>query len=602
VLVASVLLHQWTTLRVTGAAVRRLDAPWAPVTLPHYENSRRNTTFEFAFDVHVGPLTQPSVIIVPDDRFVSLSVNGKDVSLRGISREQREDYENGFRLSLAGYLRRGENHVVARVLNQGGRGGLDVRPDPRDWRNVAELMAAVAALFVIAATALRSLKLGWPVIVTCLASLIVRFAYLAVTGFKTRDHDVNGHIQYVEYILNNHTIPRAREGSLFYHPPLYYLASAAEWKLLSLASLSRESILLGLQLQSMLYELGFVAFAAATAKLFLDRLPDECFGSRFSSRGALFTLFLALALVWPSSIIHSVRIGNDDLFYLTFGGGLYFASRWWLLGENRDLNLAALCAAFGMVTKTNSLLMFAVLGVLFIGRVALVERERSLGVYVKRSWPTATLLVVSTALALGGAALDSIRGHRDSFLVGNAHTQPGGLAVGNRAENYLWFDVRTFVNRAFTDPWNDEGGRQLFWNYTFKTGLFGEFRFEHPWLWNLAVVLSVLFLVLLAFVVVGAFLSKASEWLDELPLVLTAGALVAGLMLLRMSVPLSCSNDFRYILPVLAPFLYGVVRSLTLLRRRGWTGLAALGTVTGWLFAALSSAFFLILAVSELRR
>jgi hypothetical protein len=71
--------------------------------------------------------------------------------------------------------------------------------------------------------------------------------------------------------------------------------------------------------------------------------------------------------------------------------------------------------------------------------------------------------------------------------------------------------------------------------------------------------------------------------------------LFAGLAALRMTLPMACSNDFRYILPVLTPALYLYVRGVIVFRERGWTRLATTGALAGWSFAACSALFFAVL-------
>ena len=592
------LLHHFTWLGPVDVKLRNADRSLSPVHFPYVADTPPNATLEFTFTMRKGPLTQPSVVIVPDDHFVSLSVNGKEVPLTGVSAEGLDDYVRGFHFPIGAYLRAGDNTVEARVLNRGGVGGLDVRGDPHDGRSVLELLGAVSAFLAVVAGAMRRRGFRWPAVGLWGSLLAVRLGYLTVTPFNVREHDVGGHLEYVEYIVKRGWLPRSSEGYLFYHPPLYYALAAVQWKLFALADVSRNTILRLLQAQSLLYELGFVVFSIATAKLWLDRIPDDAFGSRLTSRGGLTALLMALLLVWPSTVIHSVRLGNDDLTYLLFGAGMYLASRWWLGARDRDLWLAGLFAGLGMVTKTNGILMFAVLGVVFVVRL-FVDRERRAMTYVKRFWPVAAAFVLSTGIDLGGAIVDTLAGRRASVLVGNASAIPESLNVGNRAENYLWFDLGTFVKQAFTSAGDDAKGRQFFWNYAFKTGLFGEFTYNHPLLWNLAVVLSVAFLILLVLAVIGFCLSRAKEWLDELPLVVAAVLLTAGLAYLRISMPKACSNDFRYVLPVIAPFVYLIVKAAIVYRRRGWTRLAQATSALGWAFALLSAMFFVVLTIAE---
>jgi hypothetical protein len=301
-----------------------------------------------------------------------------------------------------------------------------------------------------------------------------------------------------------------------------------------------------------------------------------------------------MIVVWPSTVIHSVRIGNDDLVYLFFGGSFYFTTRWWFQKREIDLSLAAVTSALGVVTKVNALVLFAILGLLILFRLAVVEKERRPSAYLKRGALTVGLALASFAIALGSAVRESLAGSRPSVLIGNSESVTSALTVGNRAENYLWLDVPNFVNRPFTSPWDDAFGRQWFWNYLFKTGLFGEFHFDSPLVWNLAVCISIAFLGILAYAIGGALVRGFV--LDWLPVTLTMALITASIAALRIRHPQASSNDFRYVLPVLTPFLLVYVRSVMTCWERGWVRVAKWGAALGWIFAALSIVFILAIA------
>jgi hypothetical protein len=205
------------------------------------------------------------------------------------------------------------------------------------------------------------------------------------------------------------------------------------------------------------------------------------------------------------------------------------------------------------------------------------------------------LCAVTTGLALHESLAAALAGQPGDILVANAYgSEYRDLGVGNRADNYLWFDLRTYVTQAFTNPRDDGMGRQLFWNYLLKTSLFGEFSFPRPASWNLAVCISLACLPMLATVIAGALLLRRKQVYEELPMLAAAVVLVAASALLRMKIPTSCSNDFRYVLPVLVPLAYGYVRGLAGLRSRGWTRAANASLGVGWVFAALSAAFVVV--------
>jgi hypothetical protein len=500
-----------------------------------------------------------------------------------------------FRIPKRRLTQPGDHLIVARVLNRGGQVGLDARPDVRDWRNVLEAFSVGSGLLIVLVVALRRLGWVWPLVAPFAFGLAARLAYLFVTPPFTRTHDVQGHLDYIEYLLAHHSLPRPYDGWSFYQPPLYYVAGAALWGgLRSLGIESRDTALFGLQVQSLFYQLGFLAFSLRAVGLWMDQLPQTGFGSRLCSRPAFTALAAALLCLWPSAIIHSVRIGNDDLLYLFFGAGVYFASRWWIGGQPRDFTRAALSGAFAMLTKSNGLLVFVLLGILLGVRFA-SDGERKLSAYLRWTLPGLALFALATIATLGRAAIDTASGRRPNLLVANANQLGDNLAVGNHAINYLWFDTKIFVTQPFFSPFDDANGRQYFWNSALKTGLFGEFAFDRGRLADLAAILSVLFLVILTYVVAGIANTARQAWRSELPALLLIATLMASLAALRMSIPMACSSDFRYVLPVLTPFAYLYARGLARFRELGWNGLSSTGAILGWSFAVLSGAFFCIL-------
>lgn len=443
---------------------------------------------------------------------------------------------------------------------------------------------------------IRTFSDSWLALLLALG-FALRLLYLRATPFQTRGHDIDGHIEYIEYLLKHHALPKNDAGFSFYHPGLYFILAALQWKVLEALHAARGAILVSLQVQSVVWELGYAALAVAAGRLWIRELPEDGFGQGLMSRRAITTLYAVLVVLWPSTMMHSVRIGNDDLVYLFFGASFYFTTKWWFDGRDRDLTLAAVSAAFGVVTKTNALVLFVILAILIAVRLALVEKERRPLAFVQRGWVTVGLGVLSFGVALGTAVRDAIAGTRPSVLIGNSVSTK--LLVGNRAENYLWFDVPTFVSHAFMNPWGDAEGRQWFWNYLLKSALSGEFRFDSIPVWNIAVCVSIVFLFLLAYVVGGLLAGEGGGRVRWLPVTLTAAVLVASLAALRARHPNACSNDFRYILPVLTPFLLGYVYAITEFWRRGWKKLAARGAMLGWLFAGLSVA--LIVAIGTIK-
>jgi hypothetical protein len=470
-----------------------------------------------------------------------------------------------------------------------------VRSDRGVHREAAVQVVVVAVVLALLGRGIVALGLSRSVAMIYMLGAAARLAYLTVTPFALRTHDAGEHVVYVEYLLAHHAIPPPSAGWSFYHPPLYFALAALLWRTLTALGVSaRPMLIVALQAQSLAFHLGYLAFALLAGKRWLDALLDARVGPDPTVRARLGTLFAALLCLWPSGILHSVRIGNDDLFYLWFGGFLFFVTRWWLDGRRRDFNLAAVFAALSMLTKSNGLIEFAVLAVLWGVHVAR-DPGRSIRSALKLAWPAVVLFALPTGATLLRAIRDTAGGEHHHLLVGNSEHLDTRLAVGNGAANYLWFDLKMLVTQPFSTSWSDDAGRQYFANFMLKTSLLGDYQFEGATLANLSIVLSFLFLPILACVALAVAHQSRKDWLATLPLPLTLAVSVASLAALRMSIPMACSNDFRYIWPIVMPALCLYVLGLARLRegRPSW---ARIGEIAGWAFAATTLAFFAVLS------
>jgi hypothetical protein len=150
---------------------------------------------------------------------------------------------------------------------------------------------------------------------------------------------------------------------------------------------------------------------------------------------------------------------------------------------------------------------------------------------------------------------------RSHIYITNMH---GDLVVGNKAENILWLDVKTFVNEPFTSPFLDKYGRQYFPNYLGKTALFGEWGFEGAAMHNIAVLISIVSLAMFAIFIIFLFKIPIKDIKILLPILLISFFFLCGVAHTRITFPVNI--DFRYILPIIIPFSifynYGINLSL----------------------------------------
>ena len=253
---------------------------------------------------------------------------------------------------------------------------------------------------------------------------------------------------------------------------------------------------------------------------------------------------------WPLMILVAPRVGNDQMFYLLHVICLWCGINYLNKGHGKYLIVSVIAAALAMWTKTTAAVT---IGTVFLFAVCGYAQK-----ILTNQWRPSKSEIVACVLFVAlivGILLQKFIGGDD--LVGNANGLNSRLRVANEAYNYIFFDLKSYVTHPFTSTWNDEMGRQYFWNFTLKTSLFGEFALSHQQIGNtFATFMSVLLLGLIAYAVRGFWKMKLQviHWI----LILQAVAFFAAMMYLRIKIPFSCSNDFRFIAPVIlciSPFV-----------------------------------------------
>ncbi len=570
--------------------------------------------------------------IIPDDEVLSILVNDQPIDLSEIPHDRLRDYNMGFTYELADYLQIGDNSIDITYSDQGGLMGIVIGAEPKGLALLFVYFLLALILLVVCMKAAKYGKFSSPMTIIFVGALLIRIVYLAVTPPDVRDHDLGDHFGYNEY-LAQHWVPPPFEyavGGAFFHPPLYYYTGALVYKATKLVEPhNKVAAYKTLQILSLVYSMGFVFFGL----LILDRLlslykidrPDEKFlqadpeinsetnyvqntnessnenptekdnasgfiGKVCERLSATSNLWIigSLFAFWPSAIIHSVRIGNDPLLYFLFTASLYFILRWYQSDAKRDLLFASLIGAAAIITKANGEILVAVLGV--IGLYKMIKTKEWLR-YFKVAILPASIMLVAVAITVTPGIVLKMQGKRDKLYIDNIDGLSHANLVGNTAANYFWFDTKVFITEPYTDPYDDRMGRQFFWNYLAKTGLFGEFKYPSLLSINTAVICSFFFVLMFLFLLIGIYHLAKEDFKRSAPILLSGFFLWAGVTYMRMTFP--ANIDFRYILPIILTFcvLYGV--SILRFERLGAIRLARTGQTLAALFIAFSIVFIL---------
>lgn len=373
-----------------------------------------------------------------------------------------------------------------------------------------------------------------------LAAILLRVYVVSNTSALERSHDVYGHIEYMNILIDTGSLPVKEKCWSCYHPPYYFATMAAAKAVLAAVGVSEFNIYQFLMLCSVAVYAICLYFAFLTIK-------------RFFSRPSLQIFSMGLFAFLPSSVMHSVAINNDLWMFTLFTVAFYHFVVWWQTKVTSSYYISLVFASLSVMVKASGIVMFALLGFFALGYA--IARYREFFSMVKRFTPA--VIIMGGALAFNPIADKIMRpasAQASGFsIIGNAQGLGSGLRVGNEPRNYLHFNPIEFVNHPFVHPIDDTSGRQYFWTTLFKTALYGEFRDFHAHnegseLRNaIAPVSSLAFLLLLVFIVVHAFLMRRENMARHGVLYALIATCLTALILMRCLIPSFPINDFRYI-------------------------------------------------------
>jgi 4-amino-4-deoxy-L-arabinose transferase-like glycosyltransferase len=497
----------------------------------------------------------------------------------------------GFTINLSEYLRSGENSVEVKFEDYGGYMGIKLEPMLRDARGIIASLISFLILMFFLFLVSKKIRLPKRYSFILFLAIVIRILYLSVTDYNVRDHDIYAHLEYIKYFVENKSFPPIEKatGGAFFHPPLYYLSAALVYSGTSyLTNNNTDIIHFVLQICSLLASIGFVYFGIKETRLIF---------AYFSKKDSLLLqrilpwLSCLLIALWPSGVIHSIRISNDSLLYLSFTAAMYGWTCFYLQRKNKHLFMAAFFTAVAILSKLNGAILIPMVVVFFLlkaisGRISFSKRNLIKGFL-------ASLIIIG---ALGAALYPGLAlkhaGKRERVYITYMY---GGLVVGNKLENFLWLDLETFVNEPFISPWDDKYGRQYFPNYLGKTALFGEFAYQGVAMHNIAVAISITALIMFVFFIIFLFKIPIKDTGILLPILCISFFLLCGITYMRATFPVNV--DFRYILPIIIPFSILYNYGINLLLNEGKQRFAISAMLLELLFCFLSVLFIVELFV-----
>jgi hypothetical protein len=528
------------------------------------QTSARVKEYHVTADIDYRPYQFTRFTLLPTICLSSAEINGKPIALP----PEHCDFIKGYDVRLptvhaaAGSL---PIHLDARVSNPLADTfdifGLSVRaPTGQPLVLILTLIASAAfggALYL----ALRRWHFSPIISLILLASLPIQLLYQSHTPVTERTYDVLGHLQHIEFIAYNGSLPPADYCHECFQPSLYYAVAAAVY-----STARATHIFDPMQVLQFLALAWFWVFLVMSARIVLLWFP----------RQREVQLATALLAFWPAGFLHSARVSNDIPLYAFFATCLYFVLSWWKTNNRKHLIIAAIVAACGVLIKTTMMPLIAAIVILILYRIVSERR-------VRKAWfpylLPLSVMIVGLAVYV---AQSSLRGNMAPPFQDNSPA----MYVGNRWKQYLVLNSASYFTSPFVDSLRDGTGRGYFWNYLLKSSMFGDYSgwFQKPVQRFLALVMAPLLLglVILFWIGVARGVSRAAR--QSLPLLVVIAVSILSVFAVRFYNPYSGNNDFRYIYPVLIPIVLLLV---------GGTRNVGIARPLCFLFCGLSAAFYL---------
>lgn len=159
------LFKQWHYLCWLGAIAFALTAYFSFTTFSYFQlhlangqveqfelpllraSPERALTYKIEGNIVARALSGRTLRIIPDDRVISIEVNGVSVDLSNVDTNQLSDVVNGFEIDLSQHLRSGENHLSLRYWDRGSPGEMGMTIRSADNRALIFISIAILLTF-----------------------------------------------------------------------------------------------------------------------------------------------------------------------------------------------------------------------------------------------------------------------------------------------------------------------------------------------------------------------------------------------------------------------------------------------------------------------
>jgi len=489
---------------------QEVTLPWVVSNMPR--------EYDFVAEI-VG--STPSVNVRPDDYLDWVKVNGVISWTTNDGNGLQCAY---FKVPLRKGMRDGTNYVTFHVRDVGGSAGFDIKEAHYSLEHLALCAVIGITAFGLAFKAGCSPWLAWPIALGALLALL----YLNVTTPWIRQHDVEGHREYIDHLLKFRTLPAVKQGWETWQPPLYYLL-AAGWRTVFPGEESNDP---------------FGPVQVLATCFFISTLMLSLRGAqRLALRKIELLGTVSLLAFLPGHLFLAARINNDVVLPLLGLGITLCVYDYIRFGVARVLVPLALLLAGILAAKTSSIAIVG--GALLAIGIADLAKGRPWRVVLWRGYFVALPSIIWLAFWISRNVEQT-----GELLYVNASLPENMRVLESACSRLLSFDLPSFLGNHY---YYDMEIRRSYPTALVTSILFGEYNLsEYGFQWSFLYRAG--FLGLLIPLAAGVFCRPRPElraaWLTCLALVVPQMLLV---IIYGLQYPYSCNQNIRFAAQVFFP-------------------------------------------------
>ena len=536
----SALLYQKTrtnfgpeTAEYPGNTVQQHDYPFVLKKAPKIR-------FVLKQYLELSPIYPTTFQFYPQDFLWAIKVNGHEVEAGGLPLSSAS--LEGRSINLAPYLHPGLNELDLDMEVKWGEASLRICVSPWDRYSLLLLALVASATYCTITLFFQFFRLNASKAeeLTLLAGILLRYVYLISTPYFVRSFDFWGHVDYLDYVVQNFKLPPLHSNWESYQPPLYYFLVGGITKLFLFIGTPWDQRYAVWQGMSLAFSIGTL-FAGIWSS-------NTLYGGDKRRRLYLQTV-LAVA---PPLVFNSARISNDSLLALLEYLWLASLLHYWRRPSPTSWISLSFVLAMCLLTKANALILILITGVCL-----LLDRRVDT---CRKTFQLGGLLVISLGLA-GGYYLPRAIHEKaiDTFVVGNLQALNPESRIDGVFVKSIIFNPFKVVRYPLDEPWGPR--HDYFLEVLFKTMLLGS------WIKGSSYKLIARFIMLVDLFLIPFFLLGFAKALKEWhpykwPMLLTLVVVFETQWIFLEVAPFLATQDFRYsvilVVPIVHYFLQGV--------------------------------------------